>query len=64
MHLYETNTLNSDNSYVRSWFGNGAVNTNTGVTHTIPLRARIVGTGGPIVAGPFNTSVIMVIRYP
>jgi len=56
-------------SYTRSWqWNNGTVNSSAGVTHTIPLRARLVRTGSSsqqtIQPGSFNTSVIMVIAYP
>jgi len=49
------------------WYGAGAENLGTGVTHTIPLRARVIRTSPtntPIVPGPFNTSVVFVIHYP
>jgi len=38
-----------------------------GVTHVLPLRARVIRTspaGTPIMPGPFNTSVIIAIQYP
>jgi len=40
--------------------------TNTGVTHTIRLRARVIRThpdNVPIIPGAFNTSVIVAIQY-
>jgi len=43
------------------------VNSNSGVTHTIGLRARVIRTSpasNPITPGPFNTSVIVAIQYP
>jgi len=43
------------------------LDTNTGVIHTIPLRARIIRTSPasePITIGPFTTSVIVAIQYP
>jgi len=43
------------------------VNSNTGVTHTIPLRARVIRThpsNTPIIPGGFNTSVVVAIQYP
>jgi len=55
-------------SYTRNWQGAGASNSSTGVTHTIPMRARLVRTGSSsqqqIQLGPFNTSVIVAIQYP
>jgi len=42
------------------------INSNTGVTHTIPLRARVIRThpnSNPIIPGGFNTSVIVAIQY-
>jgi len=41
-------------------------NTPTGVTHSIPLRARVIRThpsSNPITPGAFNTSVIVAIQY-
>jgi len=67
IHPNEINTPTEWNSYTRTWPGLGAVNTSTGVTHTIPLRARVIRTSPtntPIVPGPFNTSVVFVIHYP
>jgi len=43
------------------------VDTNTGVIHTISLRARIIRTSPasePIISGPFTTSVVIAIQYP
>jgi len=56
-------------AYTRTWNGAGTVNDPAlGVTHTIPLRARLVRTGSSsqqqIKVGPFNTSVIVAISYP
>jgi len=55
-------------SYTRIWNGAGTVDDPTlGVTHTIPLGARLVRTGSssqPIKTGPFNASVIVAIHYP
>jgi len=56
-------------AYTRTWNGAGTVNVpNVGVTHTIPLRARLVRTAHSsqqqIKVGPFNTSVIVAISYP
>jgi len=42
-------------------------NSTTGVTHTIPLRARVIRTSPAsesITPGSFNTSVIVAIQYP
>jgi len=53
--------------YIRNWQGAGTQNSSTGVTHTIPLRARVIRTSPsatPIQPGPFNTSVVFVIHYP
>jgi len=54
--------------YWHTWPGVDANNDPaTGVTHTIPLRARIIRTSPgsePIQPGPFNTSLIFVIQYP
>jgi len=55
------------NSYTRSYPGEGATNTSTGVTHTIPLRASLVRTspsGTPIQPGAFKTVLVFVISYP
>jgi len=60
-------SLPSNQYYTRNWQGAGTQNSSTGVTHTIPLRARVIRTspkGTPIVPGPFNTSVVFVIHYP
>jgi len=60
-------SLPSNQRYTRNWQGAGTQNTSTGVTHTIPLRARVIRTSPantPIVPGPFNTSVVFVIHYP
>jgi len=54
-------------SYTRTYPGAGAVNTGMGVTHTIPLRARIIRTspsGPSIQPGPFTTTMMFVIQYP
>jgi len=57
-------------AYTRDWqgVGTGGHASPTGVTHTIPLRARLVRTGSSsqqtIQPGVFNTSVIVVIAYP
>jgi len=55
-------------AYTRNWHGLGAVNSPTGVTHTIPMRARLLRTGDSsqqtIQPGTFNTSLIVVIAYP
>jgi len=60
--------LSSAQSYIRNWQGAGASNGPSGVTHTIPMRARLVRTGSSsqqqIQFGPFNTSVIVAISYP
>jgi len=54
--------------YWHTWPGVDAVNDPaTGVTHTIPLRTRVIRTSPasePIQSGPFNTSLIFVIQYP
>jgi len=59
--------------YSHSYPGVDAINTpggsgvGGGVTHTIPLRARVIRThpgGTPITPGPFNTSIIVAIHYP
>jgi len=60
-------SLPSNQRYTRNWQGAGTQNTSTGVTHTIPLRARVIRTSPsatPIQPGPFNTSVVFVIHYP
>jgi len=61
-------SLPGTQSYTRNWQGAGASNSSTGVTHTIPMRARLVRTGSSsqqqIQPGPFNTSVIVAIQYP
>jgi len=49
------------------WTGINTTNTNTGVTHTIPMRADLVRTGSssdPITPGPFKAVAVFVIRYP
>jgi len=56
-------------AYQRAYNGAGTVNDPAlGVTHTIPMRARLVRTGSSsqqqIQTGPFNTSVIVAIHYP
>jgi len=55
-------------SYTRTYPGEGAENDpGTGVTHTIPLRARIIRTspsGPSIQPGPFSTTMMFVIHYP
>jgi len=43
------------------------IDSTTGVTHTIGLRARVIRTSpasNPIIPGGFNTSVIVAIQYP
>jgi len=43
------------------------INSSTGITHSINLRARVIRThpvSNPIIPGPFNTSVIVAIQYP
>jgi len=43
------------------------LDTNTGITHTIPLRARIIRTSPAsesITTGPFTTSLVIAIQYP
>jgi len=53
-------------SYVRAYPGTDATNTSTGVTHTIPLRARVIRThpsNTPIQPGQFKTSVVFVFSY-
>jgi len=69
VHIHPNEIANppSSQSYTRNWKGAGTTNTSTGVTHTIPLRARVIRTnpsGTPIQPGPFNTSVVFVISYP
>jgi len=61
-------SLPDTQAYTRNWQGEGTSNSSTGVTHTIPMRARLVRTGHSsqqqIQLGPFNTSVIVAIQYP
>jgi len=62
-----SNIFTTTPRYTRNWQGAGTQDTSTGVTHTIPLRARVIRTnpsGTPIQPGPFNTSVVFVIIYP
>jgi len=50
-----------------SFLGNQWLEAGTGITHTIPLRARIICTsppGNPIVPGVINASAIVVVQYP
>jgi len=67
IHQGEITPFPTDNAYLLNWQGAGAVNTPaTGVTYTIPLRARVIRTSPAnvtITPGPFNTSVIFVFRY-
>jgi len=56
-------------AYTRTYDGAGTSNNPTlGVTHTIPMRARLVRTAHSsqqqIQTGPFTTSVIVAIHYP
>jgi len=61
-------SLPTTQSYTRNWQGAGASNSSTGVTHAIPMRARLVRTGSSsqqtIQPGSFTTSAIVVIAYP
>jgi len=67
VHQGEMTPFPVNDSYLLNWQGAGAVNhPATGVTHTIPLRARVIRTSPANVTidpGPFNTSVIFVFRY-
>jgi len=70
--LYISPNMNDPNKQVYVRTPAQGVNTpgsgaNAGITHTIPLRARIIRTsppGNPIVPGVFNASVIVVVQYP
>jgi len=61
-------SLPDTQAYTRNWQGAGTVDTSTGVTHTIPMRATLVRTGSSsqqqITPGAFTTSVIVAISYP
>jgi len=62
-------TGNNRQAYQRTYYGAGTFDDPTlGVTHTIPLRARLVRTGSSsqqqITPGAFTTSVIVAIHYP
>jgi len=46
--------------YWRAW--TTGINTNQGVTHTIPLRAAVYRTGN-VIPGKINASILMFIRY-
>jgi len=67
IHVHQNQTNAPVQTYTRTYPGAGAVNSNTGVTHTIPLRAQLVRTapsGQPIQPGPFTAALVFVISYP
>jgi len=67
VHPSEITPFPTDNAYLLNWQGAGAVNDpTTGVTYTIPLRARVIRTSPANVTidpGPFKASLVVVFKY-